>query len=24
MFVMRVADGGDNRSNDFSNDHNLM
>jgi hypothetical protein len=24
MFVMRVADGGDNRSNDFSNNHDLM
>ena len=24
MFVIRVADGGDNSSNNFSNDHDLM
>ncbi len=24
MFVIRVADGGDNSSNNFSNDHNFM
>ena len=24
MFVIRMADGGDNRSNNFSNDHDLM